>query len=152
MRLLTREEFKAAVFKRDGGKCIYCKKQAVDAHHLVERRVFPDGGYYLDNGVSLCEADHIRAERMDISPEMLRELAGIKTVVLPPGFTGKIDKWANEVIDDVGHRKPGPLFNDPGFQKICRHMMGFFRCGKCNEPIMVIPNNEYGCATCGKPE
>ena len=36
-----------------------CKKPAVDAHHLLERRLWPDGGYHLDNGVSLCAEHHL---------------------------------------------------------------------------------------------
>src|SRR5271163_4187653 len=53
MKLLTREEFKQKVFQRDNNLCIVCQAPAVDAHHLIERKLFADSGYYLDNGVSV---------------------------------------------------------------------------------------------------
>lgn len=137
-RLLSRAEFRSAVFERDGNKCICCAQPAVDAHHLLERRLFKDGGYYLDNGVSLCEADHLCAERMDIEPCQLRKLAGIRTIVLPPGLVGNRDKWGNEVLEN-GKRYPGPLFHDNGFTKICRHWLRSFLCRSCNSALMVPP-------------
>ena len=52
-RLLTRDEFRAAVLRRDGGRCLLCGGQADDAHHILERRLFPDGGYtHLDRAIS----------------------------------------------------------------------------------------------------
>src|ERR1035437_2446636 len=63
--LLEREEFKKQVFSRDGGKCIFCEKDAVDAHHIFDRKLFTDeeslGGYFLYNGASLCEEHHWKA-------------------------------------------------------------------------------------------
>ena len=53
--LLSRDEFREGVFERDGHKCVVCKEQGKDAHHILERRLFNDGGYYLDNGATLCE-------------------------------------------------------------------------------------------------
>lgn len=46
---LSREEFRREVFARDTGLCVICKAQAVDAHHIVERRLWDDGsfGYYV---------------------------------------------------------------------------------------------------------
>lgn len=52
--LLTRDDFREFVFKRDNHKCVVCGEPAVDAHHILERRLFHDSGYYLDNGASLC--------------------------------------------------------------------------------------------------
>jgi hypothetical protein len=43
-QLLTREEFKRQVFARDG-HCAFCQLPPVDAHHILERRLWPDGGY-----------------------------------------------------------------------------------------------------------
>lgn len=37
---LTREEFKQQVFERDEHCCVVCGKPAVDAHHILERRLF----------------------------------------------------------------------------------------------------------------
>lgn len=33
-KLLTREEFKEYVFKRDNHTCIFCSKPAEDPHHI----------------------------------------------------------------------------------------------------------------------
>jgi len=49
--LLTRDEFREFVFKRDFKTCVMCSNPAVDAHHIIDRKQFIDGGYYLNNGV-----------------------------------------------------------------------------------------------------
>ncbi len=85
--LLSRTEFKEQVFKRDKYKCIVCADKAVDAHHILERKLFHDGGYYLDNGASLCSECHIKAETKFVySPSFIRSRAGIYNIVLPPQF------------------------------------------------------------------
>lgn len=91
--LLSREEFKRKVFARDRSTCVVCYEVAVDAHHLIERKLWPDGGYYVDNGVSLCEKCHIKAESTEFSVDFLRKRAKILTVIVPPGFPTNIDKW-----------------------------------------------------------
>lgn len=58
-----RESFKNAVFTRDGGKCVFCDAQAVDAHHIINRNEMPNGGYVKENGISLCAKHHIMAEK-----------------------------------------------------------------------------------------
>ena len=85
MNLLSRDDFRDQVFKRDV-TCVNCGKDGQDAHHILERRLFSDGGYYLDNGVLLCGDCHILAEETKISCETLREKAKITTVVLPEDF------------------------------------------------------------------
>jgi hypothetical protein len=114
--LLTREKFKELVFKRDKHKCICCAQPAVDAHHLLERKLFTDGGYYLNNGVSLCAGCHLKAETTELTVEELRQKANIIALVLPINFQAskKYDKWGNELLD--GNLIPGPLFNDKGCQ------------------------------------
>jgi hypothetical protein len=114
MKLLSRADFKAAVFARSKDKCIVCTNPAVDAHHLMERKLFTDGGYYVDNGVALCASCHLKAEYTTISPAQLRTAATITAVVLPPGFDPDLeyDKWGN-IINQDGSRAPGPLFEEP---------------------------------------
>lgn len=118
MNLLTRDEFKNKVFKRDKHKCVNCFDKAVDAHHLIERKLFNDGGYYLDNGVSLCEKCHLLAEATILSVEELRSIAKISSIIIPHNFEfGKTyDKWGNVIENDS--LIPGPLFNDLGCQKM----------------------------------
>ena len=118
-KLLTRNEFKEAVFKRDGYCCVVCKKPAKDAHHVIERKLWDDGGYYLDNGVSLCEEHHLKAEMTILTCEELRDLAGIQKVIVPEHLylDCMIDKWGNPIMPN-GRRLKGELFDDPSVQKI----------------------------------
>lgn len=81
--LLTRTEFKSLVFKRDQSRCVVCGAEGKDAHHLIPRKRFTDGGYYLDNGVTLCYDCHYDAETGKITAPELRKLAGIKFLRLP---------------------------------------------------------------------
>lgn len=121
MKVMTRDEFREAVFKRDGYKCVVCGKVAQDAHHIIERRLFEDGGYHLDNGASLCGDCHIKAEETTLSPSKIRESASIQKVVLPshlyPDYD--YDKWGN-IQNPNGTRYKGELFFDESVQKILK--------------------------------
>ena len=86
--LLTRDDFRNGVFNRDSYKCVICGQEMteetpLDAHHIIERRLWSDEGYYLDNGVTLCPKHHLEAEMTILSCDELREEAGIKSVILP---------------------------------------------------------------------
>lgn len=118
-KLLTRDEFRESVFKRDNYKCIVCNRKAVDAHHILERRLFSDGGYYLDNGASLCEDHHLEAEMTLLSVETIRSFLNIKKPVLPTHFYRDqiYDKWGNIILPN-GKRIIGELFFDESVQKI----------------------------------
>jgi len=96
--LLSRKEFKQQVFKRDKGKCIFCSEEAIDAHHIIDRSLFKDGGYYLSNGVSVCSKHHWDCEKGIFSPEGIRKAAKIEKIVLPPGFdyNKRYDKFGKE--------------------------------------------------------
>jgi hypothetical protein len=119
--LLDRDIFRESVFKRDGFSCVICGEPAKDAHHIIERRLFPDGGYYLDNGASLCEKHHIEAEQTTLTCEEIRNAAGIKEIILPDHLYQDVeyDKWGNEVLRN-GTRIKGELFEDPSVQKILK--------------------------------
>ena len=127
MNLLTRDNFRNSIFKRDKYNCVVCGAQALDAHHIMERRLFNDGGYYIDNGSSLCEAHHIEAEKTIISTESLRSLSGIKRVVLPEHlYDDQIyDKWGNIILPN-GQRLKGELFYDESVQKILSEVLYLF--------------------------
>jgi hypothetical protein len=124
-KLLTRDEFRTAVFLRDDHKCVICKADAVDAHHIVERRLFPDGGYYLENGASVCATCHLRCEMTELSVEEVREAAGIRKIILPPEYypDQPIDKWGNPILPD-GRRMRGELFEDESVQKVLSMGLG----------------------------
>lgn len=121
MKLLTRDEFRESVFARDDHKCVVCGEPAKDAHHIIERRLWDDGGYYIDNGASLCEKHHIEAETTDLCCDYIRECANIEKVVLPEDYYPDhiYTKWGDIVLQS-GQRMPGPLFNDESVQKILK--------------------------------
>lgn len=140
-QLLTRDEFRKAVFERDGMRCVVCGTWPhenvyvtnLDAHHVLERRLFPDGGYYLDNGATVCSGDmpgggcHMQAEQTTISCDELREKAGITTVILPPHLykDQPYDKWGNPILPD-GRRLRGELFDDESVQKVLASVLHLF--------------------------
>jgi hypothetical protein len=127
--LLTREQFKANVFARDKGKCVLCGAEAVDAHHILDRKLFSDGGYFIDNGASVCADDHMRCETTEVSVEEVRKAAGIKTIVLPESDmfdeTFIYDKWGNVLLPD-GQKMQGPLFADTAVQTLLRDQLYLF--------------------------
>lgn len=117
-RLLDREQFKAVVFRRARGTCVFCKQAAIDAHHILERKLFADGGYYSGNGAAVCEQHHWKCETTELSVEEVRHAANISTVILPPGFDSAVryDKWGNEMRQD-GALVAGPLVDDVGMRR-----------------------------------
>jgi hypothetical protein len=117
-KLLTREEFRDAVFGRDRHVCVFCRQPAVDAHHILERRLWPDGGYYLENGVAVCAEHHLSCERTEISVAEVRRACGLDSACLPPQLEASqaYDKWGNPELPN-GQRLKGELFFDENVQK-----------------------------------
>ena len=122
-KLLSRDQFRNSVFERDKGTCIFCNKPAVDAHHIIERRLWtaPDevGGYFIDNGASVCAEHHIKCETTEISVEDVRIACGIAKPIIPEHFYDDqtYDKWGNIILPN-GQRLKGELFFDESVQKI----------------------------------
>ena len=127
MKRLARDQFRDQVFARDRNRCVFCPKPAVDAHHILERRLWPDGGYYLDNGASVCEEHHLACERTDFSVEEVRKACGITRVVLPPHLSEEdaYDKWGNQVLPN-GQRLRGELFHTEPVQKMLADKLTLF--------------------------
>lgn len=125
--LLTRDQFREAVFQRDGQKCVVCKQTAVDAHHILERKLWDDGGYYLENGASVCQEHHLLAESTEISCQELRKLSNIKQFPLPAHLyeNQEYDKWGNICLPN-GNRLKGELFTDISVQKILQPVLHLF--------------------------
>lgn len=127
-KLLTRDAFREGVFARDGHRCVLCAAPGTDAHHVIERRLFPDGGYYLENGATVCADCHLACEATEVSVEEVRIAAGITRPVLPPHFYDDgtvVDKWGNVVLPD-GRRLRGELFWDESVQKVLAPMLDRF--------------------------
>jgi len=103
-KLLTRNGFREATFNRDSHKCVVCgNTKDLAAHHILDRSLFEDGGYYVDNGATLCPDCHIQAENSMLTCEEIRELANVAEVILPPNFniSMQVDKWGNEIVDKL---------------------------------------------------
>lgn len=65
---LIRHKFRESVFKRDNHTCCFCSKtDDLDAHHITDRTLMPNGGYVKSNGISLCHDHHMMAEKYHIS-------------------------------------------------------------------------------------
>lgn len=66
----VRSLFRDSCYKRDGYRCAMCgmkssgehAQQELDAHHITDRDLMPNGGYVKENGISLCEECHKKAE------------------------------------------------------------------------------------------
>ncbi len=125
--LKPRDIFRESVFKRDNYKCVVCGEPAQDAHHIIERRLFDDGGYDVENGASLCGFHHIEAEKITLDAQELRDFAGIKKIVLPKAYhrDTRYDKWGNIILPN-GQRMKGELFYDTSVQKILSEVLCLF--------------------------
>jgi len=126
-KLLSRDEFRESVFKRDNYKCVICGESAIDSHHIIERRLFSNGGYYMGNGASLCSKHHIEAETTILTAKEIREKCGITKVIIPEHFYDDIeyDKWGNILLPN-GTRLKGELFYDESVQKIIKPVLNEF--------------------------
>lgn len=125
-KLLSRDAFREGVFARDGHKCIFCGKRAedtpegkLDAHHIIERRLWTNGGYYIENGATVCEEHHLQCETTQLSVEQVREAAGITKILVPDQFYPEqpITKWGDYILED-GRRTRGELFYDESVQRV----------------------------------
>lgn len=114
----VREAFRQAVMHRSDGRCVRCGATAVDAHHVLDRKLFADGGYVVDNGAAVCAACHWDAETTRWAVEDVRRAAGIVEVVVPEGWDPKVvvDKWGHRVWPS-GLRSAGPLALDVGMRR-----------------------------------
>lgn len=126
--LLSRKEFVSACLARDQNRCVICHTSiGIHVHHIIERRLWDDGGYYVENGASLCGECHIKAEQTLISCDEIRAAAGILTVEIPEHFypDTAYDKWGN-IILTPDKRLKGELFFDESVQKILQPVLGLF--------------------------
>ena len=65
---MVRALFRDAVFNRDRHKCVFCDvTENLDAHHITDRNEMPNGGYVVQNGITLCEKHHMDAEKFHIT-------------------------------------------------------------------------------------
>lgn len=117
--LLTRDAFREGVFARDKHTCVFCSHPAEQAHHIIERRLWGNGGYFLANGASVCEDHHLACEQTIFSVEDVREACGITDIIVPEHLypDQPYDKWGNPVLANK-QRLRGELFFDESVQKV----------------------------------
>lgn len=106
---------------------MFYTEPATSAHHIIERKLFDDGGYYLDNGASVCDNHHWDCEKTDISVEAVRTACKIVNIIIPINFdkSTSYDKWGNIVLEN-GMRKKGEMFYLENVQKILKDKMHIF--------------------------
>ena len=130
-KLLTRDEFRRAVIARDGHRCVSCGRTdgPLDAHHIMDRKLFRNGGYYVENGATLCDPTcHMKAETTELSVEDVRRMAGITTIVLPEHLYDdgtKYDKWGNPILPS-GMRLMGEMMADESVRRVLAPVMDRF--------------------------
>lgn len=93
-----RKKFREETMQRDKYKCCCCGKKGkdrqggsghlkfhddknlveLDAHHISSREEMPNGGYVKENGISVCDDCHLKAENVELGfePEKLYEIIG----------------------------------------------------------------------------
>ena len=61
-----RSDFRNAVLARDKYQCKICGWKEdlakLGAHHITDRNLISNGGYCVENGITLCPDCHIKAE------------------------------------------------------------------------------------------
>jgi hypothetical protein len=79
MKKSARSKFRDDCFERDNFCCRMCgfmpnpfawesykwagSHAPLDAHHICDRQLMPFGGYVKENGISLCDKCHLKAEQ-----------------------------------------------------------------------------------------
>lgn len=76
-----RQNFKLVCLKRDKNACVMCGHKSktleealeiFDIHHITDRSLMPNGGYVLENGITLCKDNcHLKAEQFHATGQAL---------------------------------------------------------------------------------
>ena len=91
---MNRADFRQTVFERDDGQCLvpWCLRNAEDAHHIIERAEWDDGGYFPNNGASVCHKHHKAAEKNWIPPQAFWKWDNLDPVT-PDEMDHDVNKW-----------------------------------------------------------
>lgn len=128
---MSREDFRAACVERDGGVCVvpWCGEPVDtdpsgqgEVHHIIERELWPNGGYRADNGASVCNMHHRYAERNHIPPQAFWRWIGDSEnyVPLPAsiasgnyGDEDTVSVWPSDCPKDTAVDKWGESWEAP---------------------------------------
>lgn len=94
-----RKQFRDTVYSETSHTCIvpWCEADADDAHHVIERALWEDGGYIPANGAAVCNHHHQAAEANAIPPQAFWLWKGISEPRLPTTVDSvAVDKWGTE--------------------------------------------------------
>lgn len=92
--LLSRHEFRERALERDDGECLvpWCDRDADEVHHIIERSLWADGGYYLRNAAPVCNPHHQYAEDDYIPPQAFWRWLDVDPIT-PEEYGTHISKW-----------------------------------------------------------
>lgn len=98
---MTRNDFRQACVQRDDGECLIptCDKPVTtdpegpgEVHHIIERKLWDDGGYFPDNGACVCNEHHRLAEDNVIPPQAFWQWADLPKT-LPVSVDSEEHGW-----------------------------------------------------------
>lgn len=97
----NRKQFRHDCKERDKHECIipWCNNSPDEVHHIIERRLWDEGGYIKNNGASVCNKHHRYAEENHIPPQAFWLWADVAPADIPlPDQLDTIDvnKWGDE--------------------------------------------------------
>ena len=100
--------------------CLFCTQPMCDAHHILDRALFSDGGYDLSNLAGVCAEHHWQCEITVLSVQEVLDAANIpnRLSLVHHGIsdTQLVDKWGN-LIFPSGMRTWGPMEQHQGMRK-----------------------------------
>ncbi|MFC4440096.1 MULTISPECIES: RNA ligase family protein [Natrialbaceae] len=119
-----RKYFRQAVFSETNNTCLvpWCDSEADDAHQIIERPLWTDGGYIPPNGAAVCNNHHQYAETNDIPPQAFWLWKAIlKSDICPSEFSDwdqlSINHSLPEQIGSKDVNKWGDAFDTPPWKE-----------------------------------
>jgi hypothetical protein len=105
---MTRKKFRRVCVERDDRECVIpsCNSTVTanpeengEVHHIIERKLWDDGGYFEKNGASVCNHHHRLAEDNIIPPQAFWYWINVDNPETPSGKDVNIDKWGDEMSE-----------------------------------------------------
>lgn len=124
----NRRKFREQVFDRDDNTCTvpWCDAPADEAHHIIERALWDNGGYIVPNGASVCNPNHQYAEKNIIPPQAFWMWLNIQSPATPT--------WSKNVKQS--------MLDTWGWFDDVESLTGTWNVDKWGEPF-VRPYNEH---------